>query len=78
MNKAIRTNNLRATVGMVLLAVLLLMVALAFVLRPEVTTSDREDDPAIQATSAGGLDSEDPYVDRHADVIARYHEGSLR
>ena len=78
MSKAIRTGNLRVTVGMVLLAALLLMVALVFVLQPAVTTGDREDDSAIHAKSAGGSDFRDPYIDRHAEVVARYHEGSLR
>ena len=79
MSKAIRTGNLRAIVGMVMLAVLLLLVTLVFVLQPAVTTGDREDDPAIQAKSAGGIsDYQDPYIDRHAEVVARYHEGSLR
>jgi ABC-type phosphate transport system substrate-binding protein len=78
MSKAIRTDNFRARVGMVLLAGLLLLVTLVFVLQPAVTTSDREDDPAVQAISAGGSDFQDPYIDRHAEVVARYHEGGLR
>jgi len=78
MSKTIRTDNLRATVGMVLLAVLLLLVTLVFVLQPAVTTSDREEDAPIQAKSAGGSVFQDPYIDRHAEVVARYHEGSLR
>lgn len=82
MNKAIRTHNLRATVKMVFLAVLLLLVALMFVLQSAATTSDREGNPAIHAISAdspGGSDlTKDPYIDRHAEVVARYHQGSLR
>ena len=78
MNKAMRTDNLKATVGMVLLAALLLLVTLVFVLQPAITTGEREDDPAPQAMSAVGSDLEDPYIDRHAEVVARYHEGSLR
>jgi len=77
MNKAIRTNNLRTTVGLALLAVLLLLVTLVLVLQPAVTTSDREDDPAIHAISADGSGFKDPYINHHAQVIARYHEGSL-
>jgi hypothetical protein len=78
MSKAIRTGNLRAIVGLVMLAGLLLLVTLVFVLQPAVTTGDRQDDPAIQAKSAGGSDFKDPYIDRHAQVVVRYHEGSLR
>ena len=76
-NRAIRTSNLRATAGIVLLAVLL-TVALVFALRPTVTTSDRNDEPAIQEIGAGGLDLKDPYIDRHAALIARYHDGGIR
>jgi hypothetical protein len=82
MSNAIRTDNLSATVGMVLLAMLLLLVTLVFVLQPAATTSDRKDDPAIQAISADGTRgsglANDPYIDRHAEVVARYHEGGLR
>jgi hypothetical protein len=78
MNKATRTGYLRAIVGLVLLAGLLLLMTLVFVLQPAVTTSDRKDDPALQAKSAGGSDFQDPYIERHAEVVARYREGSLR
>jgi hypothetical protein len=79
MSKAIRAGNLRATVGLALLAALPLMVALVFVLQPAVTTSDRKNDPAIQARSAASsADFQDPYIDRHAEVVALYHGGSPR
>jgi hypothetical protein len=59
-------------------ALWILLVTLVFVLQPAVTTGDREDDPAVQTISAGGPDFKDPYIDRHAEVVARYHEGGLR
>jgi hypothetical protein len=49
------------------------------VLQPAVTTSDRKNDPAIQARSAASsADFQDPYIDRHAEVVALYHGGSPR
>jgi hypothetical protein len=82
MNRAIRTGNLKATVGIVLLAGLLLMVTLVFVLQPATTISNSGSNAGVQATSAdsngGSSLSHDPYIDRHAEVVARYHEDSLR
>ena len=53
MNTTIRGHNLRVTVVMALLAVLLL-VALVFALRPAPTTSDSDASPANHAMSARG------------------------
>jgi hypothetical protein len=82
MNRAIRTGNLKVTMGIVLLAGLLLMVTLVFVLQPATTTSNSGNNAGVQATSAdsngGSSLTHDPYIDRHAEVVARYHEGSLR
>ena len=73
MNEAMRTHNPRTRVAMALIAVLLLLlVALAFALQPAATTSDRS--PAVHATSAAGGSSVDydPYIERHAEVVAAY------
>jgi hypothetical protein len=82
MNRAIRTGNLKATMGIVLIAGLLLMVTLVFVLQPATTTSNGGSNAGVQAPSAdsngGSSLTHDPYIDRHAEVVARYHEGSLR
>ncbi|HSK82881.1 MAG TPA: hypothetical protein VK902_05670 [Rubrobacter sp.] len=83
MNTMIRGHNLRVTVVMVLLAVLLkLAVALVFALRPAPTTSDRDATPANQAMSAdstgGSISTHDPYIERHAEVVERLDNGSLR
>lgn len=64
--------------AMALLA-LVLLSAVAFAAWSATTASDSGRDPAIHATSAGGSGiAQDPYIDRHAEVVARYHEGSLR
>ena len=78
MTQTIRGHNPKVMVATVVLAVLiLLMVALAFMLQPAATTDASK--PAMHATSAGGSSiTHDPYIDRHAEVVARYHQGSLR
>lgn len=77
MNTTIRGHNFRAMVATVALAALFLLVALVFVLQTTATTSGGN--PAIHARSAGGSSiTHYPYIDRHAEIVARYHEGSLR
>ena len=83
MNTTIRGHNLRVTMVMALLAVLLLLaVALVFALRPAPTTSDRDAKPANHAMSAdstgGSISTHDPYIERHAEVVERLGNGSLR
>jgi hypothetical protein len=62
---------------MVLLAVLvLLVVALASMLQPAapIGVGGRAVHPGIHATSTGGPGvTEDPYNDRHAEVVAAFH-----
>src|SRR5215210_4588297 len=72
-SKAIRAHNVGTTVAMVLLAVLvILLVALAFALRSVPTSGDREANPAKHAMSAGGSTiTQDPYIERHAEVVQR-------
>jgi hypothetical protein len=78
MNTTIRCHYLRVTVAMALLAVLLLLsVALVFALQPAPMTSDR--DPAMSADGKGGSSlTEDPYLERHAEVVEHLGNGSLR
>lgn len=65
MNTTIGGHNFRA------------MVAVVFAVQTAAKTSGGN--PAMRARSAGGSSiTEDPYIDRHAEVVARYHEGSLR
>jgi hypothetical protein len=74
MAKAIRGHNLGTALAMVLLAALLLLIASVFVVWQATTTGDRSGTPAISADRDGGGSSfaRDPYVDRHAAVVARY------
>ena len=81
MNEAIRTRNPWRTAAMVLIAVLvLLVVALVSMLQPAATTGSGG--PAVHANSAegdGGAGiANDPFIDRHAEVVARYHQGNPR
>ncbi|HKH39589.1 MAG TPA: hypothetical protein VKA82_20730 [Rubrobacter sp.] len=78
MNTTIRGHYLRVTVVMALLAVLLLLsVTLVFALQPAPTTSDR--DPAMSAGGKGGSSlTEDPDLERHAAVVERLGNVSLR
>jgi hypothetical protein len=87
MSQAIGGHNLRVTMVMVLLAVLLLLLTLVVVAKTASTASDREGNPAIHAMSGTGGSSlaRDPYIERHAEVVARhasvfdrYHQGNLR
>jgi hypothetical protein len=82
MNTTIRGHNLRVTVVMALLAVLIVLtVALVFALQPAPTTSDRDASPANQAMSAGDNGgsslAQDP-IYRHVRVVERLGNGSLR
>lgn len=81
MNTTIRGHNLRVTIVMALLAVLLL-VAVLFALWPAPTISDRDANPANHAMSADGKRGssipQNPDVERHAEVVERLGNGSLR
>jgi hypothetical protein len=78
MNTTIRGHDLRVTMIMALLAVLLIVaVALVFALQPAPTTSDR--DPAMSTGGKGGsIRTHDPDNERHAEVVERLGNGSLR
>ena len=68
MSKTIRGHNLRATVVMALLAVLLL--ALVIAVQPAATTSDLDGNPAIHPMSGTGGSNftHDPYINQHGPV----------
>lgn len=79
MTQTIRGHNLRVTVSVLLLAVLvLLVVALASMLQPAATSG--ASNPAIHARSGAGGSSfaQDPSIERHAEVVQRLGGGSLR
>ena len=83
MNTTIHGQKLRVTVAMVLLAVLVLLaLALAYAVRPVPTTSHGGAIPAHRAISADGARgstiTKDPNIERHAEVVQRLGNGSLR
>jgi hypothetical protein len=79
MNTTIRGHNLRVTIVMALLAVLLL-AAVLFAVWSAPTTSDGGN-PTIHARSADGAGgsslAQDP-IHRHVKVVERLGDGSLR
>ena len=74
-SKTISGHDLRVAMVMALIAVLLLLM-LVVVVEPAATTSNRDENPAISGTGGASL-THDPYIDRHAGVVARYHQGRL-
>ena len=79
MSKAIRAHNLGPMVAILLLAALIILVVLVFMARQAKTTTDRITRPAISADRAKGSSFDrDPYIDRHAEVVARYHHDGPR
>lgn len=68
MNTTIRGSHSGLRMAIALVAVLF-VVALAFAVHQVATTSE----PDLRATSAEGPGiANDPYIDRHAEVVARY------
>jgi hypothetical protein len=54
-------------------------VVLVFMVRQAKTTTDRIARPAISADRAKGSSFDrDPYIDRHAEVVARHHHDGPR
>jgi cytochrome oxidase Cu insertion factor (SCO1/SenC/PrrC family) len=83
MTRATGGHNLRVRVAMALIAALLVvLVALVFALQSTPTASDLDANPANPAVSAqrdrGSSITEDPYIERHAEVVQRLGGGSLR
>ena len=83
MSQTIGGHSPRVTMVIAALAVVLLVLTLVTVVHTASTTSDRGVSPAKHAMSVedgtGGRSvNYDPYIDRHAEVVARYHEDSLR
>jgi hypothetical protein len=80
MNQAIRGHNLRVTMVIAALAVVLLALTLVAVVQTASTTSDGAANPAMSAEGKGGSRSVnyDPAINRHAEVVQRLGNGSLR
>lgn len=72
--------NLRVTIAIAALAAVLLVLTLVAVYQTAPTTSDRGVSPAMSAEGKGVPSGvyHDPVIDRHAEVVARYHEDGLR
>ena len=80
MGQTIGGHNLRVTMVIVTIAAVLLALTLVAVLQTAPTTTDRgEANPAMSAEGKGGSTSvgDDP-IDRHAEVVQRLGNGSLR
>ena len=73
-------HNLRVTMAIVAIAAVLLALTLVAVLQTAPTTTDRgQANPALSAQGKGGSTSvnNDP-IERHAEVVQRLGDGSLR
>jgi hypothetical protein len=80
MTQTTGAHNLRVMMAIVALAALLLALTLVAVLQRAPTTTDRgEAKPAMSAEGKGGSTSvnDDP-IERHAEVVQRLGNGSLR
>jgi hypothetical protein len=80
MTQATAGHNLRVMMAIVALAAVLLALTVVVVLQRAPTTTERgEANPAISAQGKGGSTSvnDDP-IDRHAEVVQRLGNGSLR
>ena len=73
--------NLRVTMAIAALAAVLLALTLVAVFQTAPTTSDRGAANPVMSTEGKGVPRSvnyDPAIDRHAEVVARYHEDGLR
>ena len=80
MTQATAGHNLRVMMAIAALAVVLLVLTLVAVLQTAPTTTDRgEANPVMSAEGKGGSTStnDDP-IERHAEVVQRLGNGSLR
>jgi hypothetical protein len=80
MTQTTEAHNLRVMMAIVALAVVLLALTLLAVFQTASTTSDSAANPAMSAEGKGGSTrsvNDDP-IDRHAEVVQRLGNGSLR
>ena len=81
MTQTTEAHNLRVTMAIVAIAAVLLVLTLVAVIQTAPTTTDRGDgNPAMSAQSNGGSTrsvNDDP-INRHAQVVQRLGNGSLR
>jgi hypothetical protein len=80
MSQAIGSHNLRVTMVIATLAIMLLALTLVVGVVSTTTTSDRGGtNPAMSADGERGSSiTHDPNIERHAEVVQRLGNGSLR
>jgi hypothetical protein len=81
MTQTTEAHNLRVMMAIVALAVVLLALTLVAVLQRAPTTTDRgEAKPAMSGEGKGGStrNANDDPIERHAEVVQRLGNGSLR
>jgi hypothetical protein len=79
MTQATEAHNLRVMMAIVALAAALLVLTLVAVLQRAPTTTDRgEANPAMSAEGKGGSSVNNDPIERHAEVVQRLGNGSLR
>ena len=79
MTQTTGAHNLRVKMAIVALAAALLVLTLVAVLQRAPTTTDRgEANPAMSAEGKGGSSANDDPIERHAEVVQRLGNGSLR
>jgi hypothetical protein len=80
MGQTTGAHTLRATLAIVVLAAVLLALTLVAVFQAASTSSGGAANPAMSAESKGVPRSvnHDPAIDRHAEVVQRLGNGSLR
>jgi len=74
-------HNLRVTIAIVALAAVLLALTLVAVVQTASTTSDgaaNSANPAMSAEGKGGSSVNNDPIERHAEVVQRLGNGSLR
>ena len=72
-------HNLRVMMAIAALSAVLLVLTLVAVLQTAPTSTDRgEANPAMSAEGKGGSSVNDDPIERHAEVVQRLGNGSLR
>jgi sensor histidine kinase regulating citrate/malate metabolism len=81
MSQTIRSHNLRVTMVIVALAMVLFVLTLVAVVQTAPTTSSGDANyanPAMSAADKGGSSITQDPIHRHAEVVQRLGNGSLR
>ena len=73
MSQTIRGHNLRVTMVVAALAAMLLVLTLVVVVQTSPTTGGSANHAMSADGSGGSSITQDPYIERHAEVVARHH-----